>query len=46
VLRENQVAPEQEDERTEQMTETETREKTENPKRSHKSEERTTTGIR
>jgi hypothetical protein len=33
-------------EKTEQMTETETREKTENLKRSHKSGERTTTGIR
>ena len=31
---------------TEQKTETETREKTENPERSHKSGERTTTGIR
>jgi hypothetical protein len=46
ILRENQVAPEQDDERIEQITETETEERTENPKGSHKSGERTTTGIR
>jgi hypothetical protein len=47
MLRGNQVAPEQDDERTEQIRETETemREETENPKGSHKSGERTTTGI-